>query len=158
MIQNLMCTAVLLMGATALRADVFAFSYAGTFLGNTASVTGTLTATSVVPGVYTVTNLSGTRDSVSISDSSAGSGGFIYGGASGVGTLTFLLNGLSSKSDVVAFAGSGYTEIGATGMNVGNTFSIRSVPEPATLSLLFAMGFGVWVLARKLPSKRTPVR
>jgi hypothetical protein len=154
LVKKLLCTAVLLFGATALRADVFSFSYAGTFFGNTVSATGTVIATATLPNIYTITGLSGIRNGVSISAPSINKGSFIYSGSSSVGSFNFLLNG--SGSDLLSFSGGLYTESGVTGTNIGNNFSIRSVPEAATLSLLFTMGLGVWLLARKLPSK-TPL-
>jgi hypothetical protein len=161
LIKKLLCTAVFLLSATALRADVFSFSYAGTFFGNTASTTGTVTATAGSGGGYTITDLSGTRNGISISDPSTEKGSFTLIGSSAFGSFNFLLNGSSSRIDNVLFAGGVYTESGTTGLNIGNTFSISRVsdtshvPETATLSLVFTMGLGVWVLARKLP-KKTP--
>jgi hypothetical protein len=56
--------------------------------------------------------------------------------------------------DTVTFSGQTYVEAGLPGASSGKTFSISRVPEPATLSLLLAMGSGVWILARKLPSRK----
>ncbi len=78
--KNLFCATVLVFGATALRADVFTFSYAGAGL----SATGTITATKLALGVYEVTNITGTRTETgdgtqSITNSLLGDGTFNYG-------------------------------------------------------------------------------
>jgi Na+/H+ antiporter NhaD/arsenite permease-like protein len=87
-LKKLVCTTVLLFGATALRANIFSFSYAGVGL----SAAGTVTASALAA-----------KDPKDPKDP-----------------------------------------------------KVTSVPEPSTLLLLFAMGLGVLVLARKLPSKTTP--
>ena len=153
MIKNLLCTAVLLFGATALRADVFSFSYAGTttLLGSV-SATGTVIATASLGGLYTISDIYGTRNGVSISAPTINMGTFTYGGSLIAGTFNFLVN---KQSDAVAFLGGGYAEAGLNPLTVSaGKISISSVPEAATLSLLFTMGLGVWLLARKLPSKK----
>jgi hypothetical protein len=163
LVKKLLCTAALLFGATALRADVFSFSYAGTTLsGSPVSATGTVIATAVptataigtvLGSLYTITNIYGTRNGVSISAPTGAIGSFIFSGSSSSGTLNFLVN---KQSDAVAFTGGVYSEAGLSPLtvSVGKNFSISRVPEAATLSLLFTMGLGVWLLARKLPSKK----
>lgn len=153
LVKKLLCTAVLLFGATALRADVFSFSYSGTTLFGSTSVTGTVIATALLPNTYTITDLYGTRKGVSVSDpGTLLNGSFIYSGSSSSGLFTFLS---PSSSYTVAFNGGAYTENVIIG---GNNFTISRVPEVATLSLLFTMGLGVWLLARKLPSNnKTPL-
>ena len=64
MLKHLLCTAVLICGAMALRADVFSFSYAGA--GVSASLT--LTANSIGSGAYTVTGITGTRNGKAITN------------------------------------------------------------------------------------------
>ncbi len=165
MIQKLMCTAVLLMGATALRADVFSFSYSGvSALGNvTESATLMATATGIL-GSYTVTGiLNGIRsvnggNSVNFNSSSLMAGSFTYGLPllSPLGSLKLSLTGLGT--DTLSFSSLGGTEsFGLLSLknSAGSfTMSRASVPEAATLSLLLTMGLGVWVLARKMPAKK----
>jgi PEP-CTERM motif-containing protein len=154
------CAAVLLFGATASRADQFSFSYSGA--GVTAS--GTLTATAVGLGIYDVTDISGTRNGTAISDSLAG-GVFNYGSSTPLLTLTYDFNvnsilGIPVPTlDTVSYANGSYQEqtVGLTGTTTTklSNFYIGHVPEPSTLLLLFTMGLGFWVLARKLPAKKT---
>src|SRR5258708_7897663 len=68
LLKHLMCTTVLLFGATALRADVFSFSYAGASV----SASGTLTATALGLGAYTVTNITGIRNTTSFNTGATG--------------------------------------------------------------------------------------
>jgi hypothetical protein len=139
----------LLMGTTALQADVFSFSYSGSGV----SVNGTITAASLTPGVYTISDISGIRNGKAFDDSPLGGGSFTYGGPlSSSGTMMFTV-GLIGL-DTVTFSGRTYAEAGLAGASTGNNFSISQVPEPATLSLLLAMGSGIWILARKLPSRK----
>lgn len=152
MLGRFLCTAVLLFSATALRADVFSFSYSGTWFGNTVNASGTITATAVIPGIYTITSINGTQNGASMS--LVGTNTFIYSGGSGVGSFGFLMNGMSGHQDSLTFSGNSYTETGYSGTNIGSNFKMSTVPEAATLSLLCAMGLGVWVFARKLPSKK----
>jgi hypothetical protein len=152
------------MGATALRADVFSFSYSGvSALGNvTESATLMATATGIL-GSYTVTGiLNGTRavggNSVNFNSSSLMAGSFTYGLPilSPLGSLKLSLAGLGT--DTLSFSSLGGTEsFGLLSLknSAGSfTMSRASVPEAATLSLLLTMGLGVWVLARKMPAKK----
>jgi hypothetical protein len=142
------CFAFLFLSATALRADVFNFS----FSGNTVSTSGTVTATDVVPGVYKITNISGTQNGVSFSMTGSGNT-LVYNGGSATGTFDLMITGVGM--DVLSFAGNTYSETGATGANSGTNFRMASsVPEASTASLLLAMGLGVWILARKFPSRK----
>lgn len=147
MTGKIACFAFLLLGASALRADVFNFS----FSGNTVSASGTVTATDVVPGVYTITSISGTQNGVSFSMTGSGNT-LVYNGGSATGTFDLMIKGVGM--DVLSFAGNTYSETGATGANSGTNFRMASVPEASTASLLLAMGLGVWILARKFPSRK----
>jgi hypothetical protein len=142
--------AFLLWSATALRADVFDFSFSGTYSGNTVSTTGTVTATDVVPGIYTITSISGIQNGVSFSMTGSGNT-LIYSSGSATGTFDLMIKGVGA--DVLTFAGNTYTETGVTGTNIGSNFTM-GVPEASTASLLLAMGLGVWMLARKFPSRK----
>lgn len=141
---KLLCAVSLLMSASALRADVFQFSYTG--------VTGTLTATATVAGVYTVTDIYGTRNNVGFDYSPVGMGTFTLNGSTAAGTIKYSL-GPSNLPDSVTFAGSVYTETvqGSTPVT-GNNFSISkvSVSESAGILLFPTMGLGVWILVRKM--------
>jgi len=151
-------TAVLLAGATVAQADVFTFSYSGSGL----SASGTVTATALGLGEYSITGLvSGSRDGQAITSAS---GDFSYTTGSpsilsnaelslGVNGLIFDLvvdNALVASE--VALANNGKT----TDTTL-TSFSINkaSVPEPSALLILATMGFGVWLLARKLQIKKT---
>jgi hypothetical protein len=152
LIRKVVCTACLLWGATALRADVFDFSYSGNWFGNTVNGSGTLTATQVIPGIYTITSISGTQNGIGFSMTGTGNS-LVYSGGTGTGTFDLMIQGLGL--DVLTFAGSLYTETGATGTNLGTNFRIVDpVPEVSTVSLLSAMGLGVWLLVRKFPSRK----
>ena len=70
-----------------------------------------------------------------------------YAASSSSGNFDFLAGG---SSDFLSFTGSSFTE----GIYSGSNFKISRVPEGATVSLLFAMGLGVWAFARKLPTKK----
>src|SRR5579863_3237687 len=86
--KHLLCTAVFLLGTTALRAELFNFSYSGGTGGSAVSFTGTLSATEVGTGVnYNVTDVAGTRNGTAFDDSSA--------------TGSFKYNGSASKIDVL---------------------------------------------------------
>lgn len=159
MIKQLVCATVLLLGATVLRADVFSFSYSGMGV----SLTGTVTATETLPGMYTVTDIVGTRTGSghtwAISDLPGGS--FLYSDSWGsMGTFLLGLSGFSSGTDTLQFLGGLSVESGSAGASIGSFYlgSSVPVPEPATLLLLCTMGLGVWVLARKLPAKQTSSR
>jgi hypothetical protein len=158
LLHRAVCAAVLLLSSTVLRATVFDFSYSGPLIFDTVSVTGIINATATGGGNYNITTLSGQRNGVSISDASLtnkgsfnadfeiGSFGFLVQGH-GVDTVTLYGLGLFSESG------------GIPSPTAGFNFSIvdpppPSAPEAATLSLLFTMGLGVWVLARKLPAKK----
>src|ERR1700730_7384851 len=105
-IKHLLCTTVLLFGATALRADVFSFSYAGAGV----SAGGTLTAKSPGLGVYTVTSISGLRNGTAISNSPLGGGAFTYNASthslSSAGIL-FSAGGLLGTVSYVSGIGNG---------------------------------------------------
>src|SRR5690348_3959966 len=87
--KNLLAVFVLLASATALRADVFQFSYSSGGL----IVTGSVTATDLGGDFYEATNLSGTYNGVAITDDPSGDGSFFYAGSTGAGTFKFLVNG-----------------------------------------------------------------
>jgi len=155
-----MCTTVLLFGATALRADVFSFSYAGASV----SASGTLTATALGLGAYTVTNITGIRNTTSFNTGATGlfyyptsnplaSGGLIAFNP-GLSGLAGLLGVTVSYASIL---GSGYYQetSGITSTRLTSFSITSSVPEASTLLLLCMMGLGVWILARKLPSKET---
>jgi hypothetical protein len=144
-----------LMGGTTLQADVFSFSYSGGGI----TTSGQMTASVTVGNIYSITNVVGTRNGVSISDPAAGNGTFIFGGNGSLstGAFNFLLNGLKTQSDLISFAKGVYAEAGWTGASVGSNFTVgrMSVPEPEAWLLLLAMGLGVWLMARKLQPRRT---
>jgi len=144
-----LCAAVFLTSIGGLRADQFSFSYSGSGV----SVKGTVIATASSPGVYTVTNIYGTRNSAAFDNSPVGGVGFTFNGTSGVGILAFSVGSLGLL-DTVTFAGGNYAEAGFVGATTGNNFSMSRVPEAATLTLLLAMGLGTIALARKLPTRR----
>lgn len=154
MVKLIWCTAAIFLGSAALHADVFSFSYGGSGV----SVTGTLTATITPLGVYTVTDIGGTRNGVAFDDSPTGGGLFTYGGPLGSsGSIAFSIGPLGLP-DTVTFTNGSYAEVGLAGISSGKNFSITRVPEPAVLSALFAMGLGFWALSRKLPSRKTSAR
>jgi hypothetical protein len=138
---KLLCAATLLMGCSALRAEMFTFSYTG--------VNGTISATNI-GGMYWVTDVSGIRKGVAFDASPLGGGSFSYNGSSGFGTIMFSVgSGFFSLPDVVTFNGGSYTDAlggsGTTGFSL-----VRGVPEPSAILLLLTMGIGVWALLRKL--------
>jgi len=151
LIKQLLIT-VLLFGATVLRADVFSFSYGS-------GVTGTVAA-SLSGGVYTVTNISGSYHGIAFDGTPVGTGSnytLTYSGGHGSGEIGFSLGILGIPFYIVDFSNTGsYTEsiFGLVPTDSGKNFYIGRVPEPTTLLLLFTMGLGVWVLARKLPAKK----
>ena len=81
-------------------------------------------------------------------------------------TTVLLFGATALRSDVFSFSNVG------VGVSAGGTVTasalaakdpkdpkdpkVTTVPEPSTLLLLFTMGLGVLVLARKLPSKSSP--
>jgi hypothetical protein len=162
LIKHLLCTAVLLLGTTALRAELFNFSYSGGTGGSAVSFTGTLSATEEGASVnYDVTDVAGTRNGTAFDDSSA-SGTFKYNGSASKIDLQYSI----SIYDYDVSSGSPATEVSSilgfccfTTTNLA-TLSITDppppgLPEPATPVLLLTMGLGVWVLTRKLPSNKT---
>jgi hypothetical protein len=156
LLKHVLCIAVLVLmcGATALRADVFSFSYAGAGV----SASGTLTADNLGSGVYAVTGMTGTRNGKAITDSLGGI--FYYGSGNPFfdkGGIAFTL-GDYFGIDTVLYDGGQYLEtmFGFPGSSTTlNTFTVTpsNLPEPSTLLLLLAMGSGFWVLGRKLPTK-----
>jgi hypothetical protein len=146
----LLCGAMLLWGATALRASQFDFSYSGTGIPGAVTASGVITATEELPGIYEITGLTGTQNGKTISLDGTGST-FIYSGSSGTGTLEFLVAGLGADS--VAFAGSIFSESGVTGADTGSNFTLSdpplAAPEPPSLSLLL-IGLGGLLFARIL--------
>lgn len=153
---NVVWIAFLLFGATALQADVFSFSYSGVgLLGGTVSGNGTVTATQALPGIYTITSISGTQNGVSFSMTGTGNT-LVFSGGTGTGAFDLLVKGVGTE--ILSFAGSVYGEAGPVISN-GTNFKIAgSVPEVSTISLLFTMGLGVWIVSRKLSSrKRTTI-
>ena len=96
-VGRLLFTTALLWGATALRADTFSFSYSGNWFGNVANASGTITATATLPGIYTITGLTGTLNGVAVS--LAGTGfTFIYSGGTGTGNVNFLKAGIADPT------------------------------------------------------------
>ncbi|MEI9976863.1 MAG: hypothetical protein WDO73_35335 [Ignavibacteriota bacterium] len=151
--KNLILSCVLLFGVTALRADVFSFSYTGTTLLNkTVTAAGSITADADGGGFYTITDLSGIQNGVTMNLFDPGIN-FFYDGVTTFGTFDFLLAGLNTP-DILTFAGSSYSVVGPAPISAGKDFQISKVPETATLSLLFSMGLGVWLVARKRSLKR----
>jgi hypothetical protein len=173
--RHLACLALLLVGASASRAAVFSFSYSGvavSVLGThtDVSASGTLTATATTGGLYQVTGITGTRiiGSTDETITSSSSLGFLYSSSSGLtldpgsaGILAFDLSGITGTDTVEYISGVGYEE---TLVNLGSplasstatltSFTITAMPEPATLLLFLAVGLGVWLLTRKLPSRK----
>ena len=161
MIRQLLCIGVMVLGASAARADVFSFTYTGTsILGATITTTGTITATAGLLGSYNITAITGTETSKPLFGSTStwslgsGSGSFTIGI---LGTIGFNVLGTGGGADTLTVLGSSATETGPPGWVSSGTISISRVPEAATLSLLFAMGLGVWFLARKLPTRKAPI-
>jgi hypothetical protein len=144
-LRNFVCTLVLFFGVTAARADVFSFSFTGT---DNASGSGTITATANGHGGYTVTGFSGVEAYQGFLSPTSLLGASLTSLTSG--SLTF--GAFSIPTAVLTFSSGTYVE-GGLPTSVG-TFRISSVPEAATLSLLFAMSLGVWAFARKLPAKK----
>jgi hypothetical protein len=157
LLKHLLCTAVLICGATALRADVFSFSYAGA--GVSASLT--LTANSIGSGAYTVTGITGTRNGKAITNWLGGI--FYYSSGSpfldGGGVFSFGISGYLGV-DTVLYVGGNYEEemvgLPTTTTTLSSfTMGPSTLPEPSTLLILLTMGLGFWIMARKLPSKKT---
>jgi len=144
--------AVFLLGASVSQANVFSFTYSGS--GET--VSGTITATSTLPGIYTITGISGTiigGSKIWTITGLSSDPDFVYSGGSGTGSVDFNVTGSSKGSDTLSFAGSTFAQSGTTGTMAGFNFYLGSVPEPGTLLLFGTMGLGVWLLARKLPCR-----
>jgi hypothetical protein len=168
--RHLACLAVLLFGGSALQASVFSFSYSGTELvsGTHVSASGTLTATATTGGLYQVTGITGTRVVGSTDETITGGSslGLLYSSGSGLGLdpgsagiLTFGLSGITGTDTLEYISGLGYEETLLAGLSSSTanltSFTITAMPEPATLLLFLSAGLGVWVLARKLPSRKT---
>jgi hypothetical protein len=158
-----LCLCMLLLGSPVLRASQFSFSYSGVadpLLGSPYQVTasGTLTAQSVGNGVYDVTNISGTRNGVTIVDSGIGNLGILYmtNGVLGLGNSGFLEFGLGhGATDTVAYTGSVLEEVlVSTSPSVAtiSKFSV-TVPEPSTVLIFLTLGLVVWAFGRKLPTR-----
>jgi len=109
---------------------------------------GEITATADGGGFYTITALSGTQNGTNTSLASGLN--FFFDGSSSWGTFDFLLKG---SNYALGFAGGDYADVGGPAASAG-TFTISTVPEAATVSLLLTMGLGVWLFGRKLPLKR----
>jgi hypothetical protein len=166
---------LLLLGASALHASQFTFSFSG---GNV-SATGSLTANSVNvglgPGLYDVTSITGTLtisgNRYGITESPLGNLGALLidqTGANGsvvlgAGAITFGVG--ASGVDAVAYAGSSYTSVltnFSTGsITSGSNFTITDppatgVPEPSTLLIFLTFGIVVWAFGRKLCTRALP--
>jgi len=156
MIKFMLCTAVVLVGCAAARADTFSFSYSSSSGMGSVTASGTLTATEFMTGAYQVTSITGTRTSGGSSDTIVppGGGGIFYWGPNVSGSIFFTL-GLSGLLDSVTFNNGGYIETG--GYYSAGSFTISqgsSMPEPATLAIFLTMGLGALVLSRKMPSNK----
>jgi hypothetical protein len=152
---------LLLLGASALHASQFDFSYSNA--AATVSASGILTATSIGGGVYQVTNIQGTRDGTTITGLapgdlsllSIGTGGAI--GLESAGVVEFDLLGVSGYDSFEYLTGVGYEETMfnshglPTSTNALTSFKITAVPEPSTLLIFLTLGTLVWALGRKLP-------
>lgn len=157
--KRVLCTIIMLLSSTALRATVFNFSYSGPLILNNVTASGTINATDIGSGNYQITSLTGTRNGVAISDASlANKGAFNYN--FDIGSFAFLISG--SGVDTVTLLGGGlFTESGVPSATFGFNFSIVDPPSPAapesvTLALLLTMGLGVWLIARKSLARNTP--
>lgn len=151
MLKTLIACGALFLSSTALRADVFAYSYTGTTVGNhIVTGAGDITATADGAGFYTITGLSGTQNNI---DTSLTAGlNFFYDGSVSFGTFDFLLQGNPNGFYALGFSNGSYSVAYDAIVPVSTgTFSISKVPEAATLTLLLSMGLGIWGLARKLP-------
>jgi hypothetical protein len=150
LIKHLAFIAMLLLGANALSAASFDFSFSGSGV----SASGVLTATSVGLGTYDVTGVTGTQGSKTLSDG-GGSSFTLAGSSVFLATLNFDLpsHGSESVGDFFGIvSGSGL----ASNVDYLSITSVSSVPEPAVLLLLLTMGLGVWLFGRKVLSKSTP--
>jgi hypothetical protein len=156
MMKHFVYTALLLLGSTALRAGEFDFSFSGT---GGVSASGELTTTGS-GGEYTITGITGTQNGAALSD---GGGGLTFLGSNLlIATITFDLPGNSGEL-VSYIPGLEALEFGSvfsvlSDVSITPVGSVSGVPEPATLLLLLTMGLGVWVFARRLPSKNTTSR
>jgi hypothetical protein len=169
-IKHILCTAVLVLGASVLRADSFNFLYSGTITNSTTAVSasGTLTTVSLGGGIYEVTAITGKRTvgqtSAGITVSPLGQNlGLLYYDAPGQssnldGALVFGLNGIFGFDTLIYLGNNIYQE---TLLNLGNPgastvanvkMSVTHLPEPATPLLLLTMGLGIWVFMRKRTS------
>jgi len=147
---KLLYTVALLLSATALRADVFSFSYSGTGLLGTVSANGVITASGGSGGNYTITSITGTETGAFAGTMSVDplENVLNYNGSSG--SFEFLIDGLIPVA--IAFSGGSFTLDDP--IEWGSNFKMVTAPEAGTLSLLVMFGVGVWVLARKLPLKK----
>jgi PEP-CTERM motif len=167
---------LLLLGASALQASQFTFSFSG---GNV-SATGSLTANNINPGsgpgLYDVTSITGTftisGTSYSISQSPLGNLGALLidqTGANGsvqlgAGGITFGVG--KNGVDAVAYTGSSYTSVltnFSTGsITSGTNFTVvdppapKGVPEPSTVLIFLTLGIVFWAFGRKLPRRALP--
>ena len=180
MTRRLLCVVALLWSATMLQADVFSYSYTGGTVSGRGYITGTSNgagsytitdvsgyqngvSTFLAPGVGPEPNVLfyGPSGSGGDFDFSLNGKNYLLGFAAGIygefdsssistGLSPALgcFTGMSGCSEVVFGDENNYV----VAINQG-TFAIRQVPEVDTISLLFAMGFGVWLLGRKLPLK-----
>ena len=140
MLKTLICCAAL-FSATGLRADTFDFSFSGT---GSVQGSGVITATPTLLGEL-VTGVSGTESYGGLFSPATLTGAVLYSPTSG--ELIF-------NTAVLFFSNNSYSEVGLP-MSTGTLkIAAVSVPESATLLLLFSMGLGVWLLVRKLPRAR----
>lgn len=150
-----LCSVMLLFGATAIRADVFDFSYSG----GGVNASGMLTATALGLGSYQINTISGSRNSSAITGLVSGVSFFYNSPSLTSGSFTFDI-GPTVVDNVSFLDGTAQETLYTSPFSFKETsvsFSINkaSVPEPSALLLLLTMGFGFWALARILPSKKT---
>jgi hypothetical protein len=149
LIKYLTFTAMLLLGANALSAASFDFSFSGPGVTATGELTATLSG-----GTYHVSSITGTQNGATISGGS-GSSFTLLGSSFSNASLQFTVpNGSEIVRSTI-----GLWEIGAGPGGVTSLIthsSVTAVPEPAVLLLLLTMGLGVWLFGRKVLSKSTP--
>lgn len=146
------------LGSSALQAAEFSFTYSGTNV----YATGTLTAMSEGGGLYEITNITGERNGDTIVESPLGNLGVNYTGTGGVlglesgGAIEFGLQNVIGL-DTVEYVGGIYEEVLAStdpSITKLTTFAVTAVPEPSTLLIFLTLGLAVWALSRKLPLRK----